>query len=107
MKGKPTSQDMLYESSRAEQKFEPVAVIRDITKTQLVEVRNRVEVGEVIEYMGKGLSQRKVTLVSMETEKGLLVNFANPGNVVYIKTSPGLASAEINGIIRRIKPEPK
>lgn len=103
MKDKPTSKDMLYESSRAEQRAEPVAVIRDNKEIVMVEVRNRVEVGEIIEYMGKGLSLQKLTLDSMETEKGEEISSANPGNLVYMKTSPPLHSPAINGIIRRTR----
>lgn len=101
MKEKPTGSDMLYESSRAEQMVEPVAVIRDTKKMILVEIRNRIEVGETIEYMGKGLALQAVTLESMETDKGQRVNFANPGNIVYMKTSPELSHPAIKGIIRR------
>ncbi len=106
MKERPTSKDMLYESSRADQKVEPVAVIREVAETLLVEIRNRIKLGEIIEYMDKGLSQQTATLESMVTEKGQSISSANPGNVVYIKTSPGLISPAINGIIRRTRPEP-
>ena len=51
IKERPGSNEMNYSFSRAEQAYEPVAVIRDTGKAPLVEIRNTTFVGEDIEYM--------------------------------------------------------
>ena len=101
IEAKPTDQDMLYETSRLEQMAEPVAVIRSTKGHILVEIRNRVEVGDAIEYMGKGLSLQPVTIISMQNEEGEIVQSANPGNQIFLNTSPTLIDPEVNGILRR------
>lgn len=104
MKGKPTGEDMLYQTSRAEQRVEPVAVIRNVEAIPLVEIRNRVGVGEYIEYMEKGLELQGVNITALETEKGDRIIAANPGNIVYMETSPPLRSPVVNAIMRRKRP---
>lgn len=104
---KPTMADMLYETSRAEQMIEPVAVVRQASTHPLVEIRNRVFVGERLEYMGKGVSLQAVTIAAMRSENDDLLESANPGNLVRLETTPALKACEIHGILRRDKAEPK
>ncbi len=102
-KEKPTQEDMLYHSSRAVQVVEPVAVIRKIADEPLVEIRNRVENGERLEYMGKGLQNQAVLLKEMKSLEGERVTAANPGNMLTITTDPPLKNIEVHGIMRRTK----
>ena len=104
---KPTMADMLYETSRAEQLIEPVAVIRSAATPLLVEIRNRVSVGEKLEYMGKGIELQAVTIARMTSAKGELLEWANPGNQVLLETTPALKEGEIHGILRRKKADPE
>ncbi len=104
-KHKPTMEDMLYETSRAEQLVEPVAVVRKTGEKTLVEIRNRVETGEHLEYMGRGMALQAVTIQAMETEGREPIPAANPGNSVYLTTVPPLSECEVHGILRRKKPE--
>lgn len=104
---KPSMEDMLYETSRAEQLVEPVAVVRRGGKDPMVEIRNKVTAGEKIEYMGRGVSLQPVMITAMTTEKGQVINAANPGNVVEMKTDPELKECEIHGIFRRYKASPE
>jgi putative protease len=104
---KPTMDDMLYETSRAEQLVEPVAVVRSGGIAPVVEIRNRVTVGEKIEYMGRGLFLQPVTITAMTTEKGQLVDAANPGNIIELVTTPELKECEVHGILRRHKASPE
>ena len=101
---RPGSAEMLYSTSRAVQPAEPVAVILRTGDRPLVEVRNVLQTGEVIEYMAAGLDLLPATLLAMHNEKGEVVNRANPGNRMYLTTVPPLAAARENGIIRREKP---
>ncbi len=103
---KPTMADMLYETSRAEQLIEPVAVVRKAATNPLVEIRNRVSVGEKLEYMGKGISLQNVRIAAMINESGEMLESANPGNLVRLETTPILTECEIHGILRREKADP-
>jgi putative protease len=105
MKGKPTRDDMLYESSRAQQMVEPVAVIKAVGDRMLVEIRNRVDLGAEIEYMGPGLTNQSVCIVSMTTEQGVAITAANPGNTVVMATTPALVAPAVHGIMRRTRLE--
>lgn len=104
---RPTAADMLYETSRAEQMVEPVAVVRQAAERPLVEIRNRAGVGEHIEYMGEGIELQPVVITAMETEQGHSVEAANPGNMVYLQTEPALRDCISHAIIRRKKAAPE
>ncbi|PHR23989.1 MAG: peptidase U32 [Desulfotalea sp.] len=100
---KPGSSEMIYSSSRAEQGYEPVAVVRQVGKAPFVEMRNTVHPGEKIEYMLKGIGCDSVTITRMEDEEGRVVEKANPGNRLFLYTEPVLPECEINSIFRRKK----
>lgn len=97
----PGPQDMLYHSSRAPLTAEPVAVIRESGENLLVEVRNTLETGEEIEYMGRSMETMKTTIVTMENEQGETISRANPGNMVYLICNPELCEVKENAILRR------
>lgn len=107
LRSHPGNTEMLYNSSRAEQLIEPVAVIRNIDNTLLVEIRNTVFAGEHISYMEQGLSTQEVNIISMVSEKGEVVEKANPGNRVLMTTKPTILKASVNGIFRRVKKNSK
>jgi putative protease len=100
---RPGSSEMIYNSSRAEQSFEPVAVIREPGAAPLVEIRNQVLPGEHIEYMPQGRGQLPLVIVSMQDQTGNVIAKANPGNLVFMKTAPSLDQAAAHGILRRRK----
>ena len=100
---RPGSSEMIYTSSRAEQSFEPVAVIRRPGAAPLVEIRNQLAPGEQIEYMQRGTGLIPVRIVSMQDEAGDSIVKANPGNLVILKTEPQLLQAVAHGILRRKK----
>jgi len=100
---RPGSAEMNYASSRAEQSYEPVAVIREPGSAPLVEIRNQVVPGEHIEYMKQGMELIPVKIISMEKEEGTSLAKANPGNRVFMKTEPQLPEGVTHGIFRRQK----
>ena len=100
---RPGSAEMIYTSSRAEQSYEPVAVIREVGNAPLVEIRNQVVPGEQIEYMKQGLELIPVEIISMKNELGTTLAKANPGNLVFMKTEPQLPEGVVHGILRRQK----
>ncbi len=118
---KPSSEDMIYQSSRLEQLFEPVAVVRKAARYGepiLVEIRNTVFPGEIIEYMDKSCRENVMEGVVARfcTEEGEEVEKANPGNRLWLFLDVGEAAAaqyvdgtlsgtdsgyELHGIFRR------
>ncbi|MCP3892442.1 MAG: U32 family peptidase [Desulfobulbaceae bacterium] len=106
IKDRPGSSEMIYTSSRLEQSYEPVAVIRERTSNPLVEIRNTVFAGEEIEYMVRGIAVRKSTIIAMIDSDGKNFEKANPGNLLLLVLDPPLEESEIHGIFRRKKPKP-
>ncbi len=100
---RPGSSEMIYNSSRAMQSFEPLAVIREPGAAPLVEIRNQVLPGEQAEYMQRGLGTLPLTIDQMKDQAGKFVDKANPGNLVFMKTTPALTEAVVHGILRRRK----
>ncbi len=99
--GRPVQNEMIYHSSRVEQTTLPVAVIKVAGKEPLVEIRNVLMVGELIEYMFPGIEVIPLTVMAMHTEKGEQILRANPGNRVFLSTEPPLSRGIENGILRR------
>lgn len=100
---RPGSSEMIYATSRAEQSYEPVAVILQAGDDPLVEIRNQLAEGEQVEYMPRGIGAVPLTIAAMRDEEGKPVAKANPGNRLRLTTEPTLADAEIHGILRRRK----
>ncbi len=101
---RPGAADMLYDSSRVPLRVEPVAVIRKRGEELLVEVRNTLERGEWIEYMGRDMALITTRITSMKNENGDTIERANPGNMILIGCEPQLDLAVETDILRRQKP---
>jgi len=97
----PGGSEMLYNNTKTNVEVEPVAVIRQEGDAPLVEARNALETGDVIEYMLYGADCIAHTVQRMETEAGDEVTRANPGNRIFLHTEPPLAEGLLNGILRR------
>lgn len=107
---KPGGSEMLYDHTRLEQEWEPVAVVRKLEgDSPLVELRNPLIVGEEIEYMGRGDANYAVKVTSMINEKNdESIERGNPGNRVFLSTEPALSTlvtVEEVAILRRQKKE--
>ncbi len=100
---RPGSSEMLYTSSRAEQSYEPVAVILEPGFAPLVEMRNQLAIGEYVEYMPRGIEVMALTVSGIRDEEGNPVVKANPGNRLRLTTEPPLSLGEPHGILRRKK----
>lgn len=103
IKERPGSREMNYSSSRVDQPYEPVAVIRKVGKMPLVEMRNTVFIGENIEYMAPSMALQKARIIGMVDQDGREIQKANPGNRLTLQTEPDLSSGLVNGILRRKK----
>jgi putative protease len=98
---RPGGSEMIYHTPREQQTVLPVAVIKEAGDSPLVEVRNVLKTGDIIEYMAQGIEVTAVTVAAMRTENGEKISRANPGNRVFLSTEPSLAWAEVNGMLRR------
>lgn len=103
IKDRPGSEEMIYRSSRMEQRYEPVAVIRKATVDPLVEIRNTVKSGEDIEYMGRGVELKRTRIVRMVDEDGQVQQNGHPGNHLFLHLDPQVENIEVHGILRRKK----
>ena len=97
----PGSTEMNYVTTGTAPVCEPVAVIRRAGGTPLVEIRNTVQVGEPVAYMGPGLTVINIRIIRMTDETGRDIERAHPGNRIFLRTAPGLGAARENGILRR------
>ncbi len=106
---KPGASEMLYSHTRLRQEWEPVAVVRksgDDGEVPWVELRNPLNIGEEIQYMGQGEKNVTVKVLEMVGEKGERFERGNPGNRIFLKTEPPLkelVSVQEAAILRRKK----
>lgn len=100
---KPGPSDYLYRTSRYDQHYEPVAVIREVDDTLLVEARNVINSGERVEFMYRGTGVGETMIARMLGSDGHETARANPGDRVSLVLQPPLDELEINGIFRRRK----
>ncbi len=104
IRSRPGPADMLYDSSRLVQEYEPVAVIRELGPESIgVELRNVCCVGEQVEYMGRGLDCVSSPVSAMRTAEGETVRRGNPGNYLYWQLENVPAGLEVNAMFRRKK----
>jgi putative protease len=103
IKERPGASEMIYGSSRLEQNYEPVAVVRQSGPRPLVEMRNTVMPGESIEYMRMGIGLSRTTITAMTDEDGKQIQKANPGNRLYLTLEPEVPDTNVSGIFRRRK----
>lgn len=102
--GPPGPTEMLYDRSRAEQPYEPVAVVRDLASLPLVEVRNPLVVGESIEYMHHRTVHTSPTRIeALFDEAWQPLQRANPGSRVYLSLAEPLPGVAVEGLFRRRK----
>lgn len=99
----PGSSEMLYTGPRVQMEVEPVAVVREEGDAPLVEARNVLETGDLVEYMLPGIECVAMKVVRMVTERGEELCRANPGNMIFLYTEPPLSQGRLNGILRRNK----
>ncbi|MEE4165516.1 MAG: U32 family peptidase C-terminal domain-containing protein [Desulfocapsaceae bacterium] len=100
---RPGGSEMLYHASRFEQEYEPVAVIRDIGTSPLVEARNVMLRGETIDYMEQSAETSRFIIEKMINEGGHEVERANPGNRIWLSLCGASGKLKKNGIFRRRK----
>jgi len=103
LRQRPGASEMLYETPRATQICEPIAVIRRAGDRPLVEVRNTLTSGEMAEHMGRRMELLPFRIIAMHNERFEPISRANPGDQIILTTDPPLARGEVNDILRRTK----
>ena len=102
----PSAEDMLYETSRVDQEYEPVGVVRGIDvdgKSLKVELRTVCRVGDPVEYMDTALQDRVHVVETMISTDGVAIERGNPGDrVSWILDQPNESFA-VNAMFRRKK----
>lgn len=96
----PTAGDMMYDTMRIDQPYAPVGIVRQTDPT-LVEARNVLETGDMVEYLGRELQPFICHVTGMKTPDGEPVERANPGNRVIITTEPCIPFPEKLSILRK------
>jgi U32 family peptidase len=99
----PGAGEMIYDTPREGQSYEPVAVVLEAHADPLVEFRNRLKLGEEVEYMERGFMVQQTRVVALVDGDGGAVETANPGNRLRLHTEPPLVAVEPHAILRRRK----
>ncbi len=98
----PVKEDMLHDGAKSHQTHVPVGIVRDISGDQpLIDIRNPLFPGDTIEYLGAGLDQWQLTIKEMVNEKNEIVDKANPGNLIHLKTEPVFDGWQVLGLLRK------
>ena len=96
----PSNDSMLYDTIRTRQRYAPAGIIRAV-EPLLVDVRNPIECGDRLDYLGKDIVSRPCTVVAMATENGEPVMRANPGTKIIMQTEPVLDGATVHSLLRK------
>ncbi len=97
----PGAKEMLYNSPRIEQSHIPAGVVRKPGPKPLVEARNPIRRGERLEYLEQGLNHFSFTVDEMRDQDGIILEQANPGNLITLKTTPTAEGWEKNALLRK------
>lgn len=98
----PTGNDMCYSGAVVDQTYVPAGIIIASGLRPLVEVRNRIKPGELLEYMGRGLNNEPFEVVAITADDGRPLPQANSGSRVLLATNPEI-SWEPHTLIRKIQ----
>jgi len=99
--GSPGPDEMLYDTTRATQEYEPVALVREAGQTPRIEAKNRLAVGEDIEYLPPGLAVTAARVTALIDADGTSLPHVSPGRMVRLYAQPSLSAAMKYGLIRR------
>lgn len=96
----PSSEDMIYDTMRLEQRYVPVAIVRDV-EPLLIETRHVLTLGDRIEYLGRTIEPDTVIVTGMWLQDGTPRERANPGTLILLQTNPPLLSIEMQSLLRK------
>ena len=101
--GRPTDAGtMQYKTTYIKPQAVPVGLVRQVGEWPVIEARNPIEVGEVVEYLDKGLGNYPLTVTEMRREEGgEPVTRANPNDRLILKTNPSPPRWELHALLRK------
>ena len=100
----PGPDDMLYDTSRLDQEYEPAAVVKGVAENGItVELRNVCHSGDEVEYMGPGIEVAQFRVEAMYAEEGDEVIRGNPGDRLLWRLQGSECVFSPNSIFRRRK----
>ncbi len=97
----PSSSDMLYDTMRENQGCVPVGIVRSICPLRL-EIRNALEIGDQIEYLGRRIEPTHCTVTGMTAVDGNVIRRANPGSMIMPVLERMPEDLCVNALFRRI-----
>lgn len=103
---KPGAEDMLYDTSRVDQDYEPVSVVRGGRtggQNLHVELRNVCHVGDSVEYMDNSMPNSSYKVQTMLNSDGREIERGNPGDRVAWILEPDDDTFIVNAMFRRKK----
>jgi putative protease len=84
--GPPRDIDLEYHSRyRRSHDFVGIVERREEDGTAIIGVRNRIERGDTLEFIGQGMREHRHLLTEMSDDKGTPVDFANPNSRIRVK----------------------
>ncbi|CAK8717377.1 Peptidase U32 [Candidatus Electronema halotolerans] len=96
----PSASAMLYDTMRENQAWVPVGIVRSIWPLRL-EIRNALEIGDQIEYLGRRLEPTRCTVTGMTAADGTVISRANPGSMIMPALEPMPEDLCVNALFRR------
>lgn len=97
----PEQRDMLYEGAAVNHDYAPVGIIRQEGPRPLVEMRNALNAGEAVEYLGLGLANLPARVIAIHDEAGIERARANPNSLVRLTVVPPAQEWHVHGLIRK------
>jgi U32 family peptidase len=96
--GKQPDGDYNFDGEAYRMSHELMGVVTDVRgDTARVKLRNRMDVGDLVEYLSPGLEEKVFPVKSIRDEQGLDLESARNEDVVYIKVPEGV---RVNDLIR-------
>lgn len=84
--GAPKDLDYEY-NQRYERNHEFIGIVREVLSdgALIIDVRNRMTIGETVEFLGRGLASTSYTLQDMTDEEGIPLQSAHPNQRIIIR----------------------
>lgn len=99
--GKQPDSDYNFDGESYRMSHELIGIILDIDRrTAKIGLRNRLDLGDVVEYLSPGLEQKPVCIESMRDETGTEISSARNGDRILVEVPEGVRE---NDLVRRPK----
>ena len=97
----PTEKDMLHQGIDYQPTHAPVGIIRQGGDTLLLETRNPIDQGDILEYLDHDLHNIEIRVAGMTDSVGMPILRANPNALIHLHTIPALPTATPYSLLRK------